>query len=153
VLLSFVPSHVLTQGIQDAFPDPAASPGVEVVTDRTLRREVVGQGAPGTAILVHIKDGIDNLARVHRTVSPATGWWGQEGFQQRPLGLGQIRRIGPPGTHAGSPGIKADGSPPDPSVCHVPSRLSRLFIFSPAFLARCRRALRFRAEMNSAYIR
>src|SRR5262249_38691766 len=36
VLLSFVPSHVLTQGIQDAFPDPAASPGVEVVTDRTL---------------------------------------------------------------------------------------------------------------------
>src|SRR5271166_2368131 len=135
VLLALLPSHLLAQHIQDSFPNPGAAPGVEVVTDRAFRREVVRQGPPSTAVLVHIEDGIDDLAQVDSAVSPAAGCRGQQGSQQRPLGIGQVRRIRlpvGPGTHACSPGIKGHRSPP--SFQDSPSRqqvVQAPYLFAP----------------------
>src|SRR3712207_3262211 len=59
--LALLLSHLLPQGVEDAFPDAGPSPAVEVMPDGAFRGEVVGQGPPGTAVLVDGEDGVDHL--------------------------------------------------------------------------------------------
>src|SRR5262249_43828134 len=57
-------ADLAAQDIVDALPQPPAPPAVEVVADRPLGGEVVGQGAPGTAIVQAIEDGVDDFPQV-----------------------------------------------------------------------------------------
>src|SRR6185437_3324128 len=46
------------------FPGAVAAPGVEVVPHGRPVGKVMGQGAPGTAVAVHIIQGVDHFAQV-----------------------------------------------------------------------------------------
>lgn len=97
ISLALSSPDLLAQRIEDPLSDPKAAPGVEVMPNRAFRREVVGQGPPGTTGLVHVVDGIDDLAQVDEPGTSAAGRRGQQGLHAQPLGYHQIRRIGTPG--------------------------------------------------------
>src|SRR5262249_45340043 len=82
------------QGVQQKVPGAVALPGLEVVVNGSPRREVVRQGAPGTALAGEVEDRIDDFAHVG-LAGPATGA-GQRNppIHEGPLRIGEIAGIG-----------------------------------------------------------
>src|SRR5262249_44415102 len=137
-LLTLSRPDLLAQDVEDPFPGPAAAPGVEVTPDRAFRREVVGRGPPGRAVLVDREGGVDGLARVEGPGWAAPGGRWQEGLQSGPLSLGQVRGIqlaAGPGIHSGSPGIEGDRAAAS-RICRPAASLSSPSNFPPPFLVR-----------------
>src|SRR5262245_55403041 len=52
------------QRVVDPLPEPVAPPPMEVIADRPLRREVMGQGRPRTAGAQDVEDGVEDLPEV-----------------------------------------------------------------------------------------
>ncbi len=76
----------------DGLPD-ALFPSAKSVVDGALCGEVVGKIVPLDAGLVDVNEGIDDLAQWDGGGSSSRRWWGQHGFEQGPLLIGEIARI------------------------------------------------------------
>lgn len=77
----------------DAFPRPVVTPEAEIVVDRLPAREVVWQGAPGTAVAHHVDDGVDDLTPVDRGGTTAGSGLGNLGFDPLPLRVSEVGRV------------------------------------------------------------
>ena len=91
------PARCLTdpnqEGIMNLLPGLLPPPNPEIMVGLLPRWQVVRQETPSAAGAQHIPDGVDDLpARVLGGTSPKFRW-GNQGFQKRPLGISQIRRI------------------------------------------------------------
>src|SRR4051812_50044088 len=83
-----------SEGVVEGRPGAVVTPADEVVVDGPPGREVVGQGPPGAAVAVAVEDGVDDLAEAV-LAWPTEGLGpGEQGLEDRPLGVGQVARIG-----------------------------------------------------------
>ena len=82
------------QGVVDLLPSPVATPLMEVVADRPLGREVVGQGGPGAAGAQDVGDGVEDLAEVGLPRRPGPYGGRQQWLQDRPLLVAEVAGIG-----------------------------------------------------------
>ena len=73
---------------------PSSTRSLEVVVDGPPAGEVAGQGPPGEAVAGPVEDGIDDLAEVGLAGPPQLMGGGARGFEQGPLGIGQVTGIG-----------------------------------------------------------
>src|SRR5262249_30071629 len=91
------PAHLLAQGGIERFPRPVEGPLVEVVADTGPIGKVVGKQAPGAASLLNVQQSVDDFAQVERGRPPRPSIGTEQGRQQLPLRVGQVRRIGTSG--------------------------------------------------------
>src|SRR5438270_1193780 len=82
-----------TQGINDLLPGAVLMPGGEVVVGRTLGHEVMGQVVPLDAGAGLVEQRVDHLTQIDRARTATRFGRRQERFEQRPLGIGEIRTI------------------------------------------------------------
>src|SRR5512135_2734232 len=95
--LGFLPGRLpdpAAQGVMDLLPQSVAAPAMEVVADRPLGWEVMGQGGPGAARAQNVEDGVENLAEVGLPWCPRLhrGW--QQRLQDGPLLVAEVAGIG-----------------------------------------------------------
>jgi hypothetical protein len=88
--------HRIPQPIMDAVDGAIGPPDCEVVVHRRPRWQVTRQLPPGTPRTSHLEDRVDDLptGMSQRSSPPASAplrW--QQRLHQRPLRIGQIRRI------------------------------------------------------------
>ena len=94
----FVPTGLLTylgaQRLVQPQPDAVVPPGSKIAIDTGPLGEVMRQQPPLNAADRDIQHGIDDLAHVQRSMSPARLFWRDEIFEQVPLLVSEIGRIG-----------------------------------------------------------
>jgi hypothetical protein len=77
----------------NAFPSAVQTPSAEVMIDRLVAWDLMGQEPPGTAAAQQIKDPIQDAAEIDRAWAPARfGWW-EQWSQHRPFLVGEIGRV------------------------------------------------------------
>src|SRR5258707_7025065 len=81
------------QGIDDLLPGAVLVPGDEVIPGRPLGNEVVGQVVPLAAGARLVEQGVDHLPQVHDARAAARLGRRQQGLDQFPLGVRQVRTI------------------------------------------------------------
>ena len=87
-----LPDHG-TQCLQNPLPSAVPAPFPEVPPDRAPRGKVVGHYSPGNTATQHVQDAVHHLPQVHGSRMSPERNRGQQGFQQAPLGIGQISGI------------------------------------------------------------
>src|SRR5579872_5581152 len=103
------------QGIDDLLPSAIALPGGEVVPGGALGHEVVGQVVPLAAGACLVEQGVDDLAQVRGAGAASRLRRRQQGFDQLPLGVGQVRMI----RLAHNGGLRASRSVVTPSLLSI----------------------------------
>src|SRR5579864_8965830 len=73
---------------------PALRHAAYVVIDRRPGRVIMREQTPGAATAQHIQDPIEDLAHLHTSGSPSWLGWGDQRFQDGPLGIRKITGIG-----------------------------------------------------------
>ena len=92
-MAAFALPQLLTQGSVDLRPDARLTPSAVVMKDNAIRREVVGQQAPGGAGAQDIEDGVDDFpAGILDRASAGLGRR-QQGFQEPPFGVGEVAGV------------------------------------------------------------
>src|SRR5207302_8545657 len=84
----------LAQGIEDLLPGATGVEPLEVVVDGLPGGEVVGQGAPGAALAGAVEQGVDDPTHVGRAGTTARPGRRNQGFEDGPLGVGEVARVG-----------------------------------------------------------
>ena len=117
-------------------PPERAVPGPEreVVVDRALGRQVLGQSAPLAAGGEDVEDPVQDRAHVHRAPTAAALGRRDEGLDQRPLGIRQVARVAQPaalvslplfrGPHRAPPPCPTSTANPLPWFSNLPDGLS-----------------------------
>src|SRR5271155_479893 len=82
------------QCVQDRLPGAVTLPAFEVIVGRASRAEVVRQVVPLAARAALVEQGVDDLAEIDLPRSPAGLGGRQDGLNQVPLGVRQVRGIG-----------------------------------------------------------
>lgn len=97
-LSSRFPAHALPYRRQYLGPGPVITPLRKIVIHTTLGEQVMGQHLPLAAAAVQIQERIEHLAHIEfpRTASPIIARSRNQGREDRPLRIREIRRIGLP---------------------------------------------------------
>ena len=85
--------HLHTQSVHHALPGSIVTPGSEVVVDRALGQQIMRQQVPLAPGAIEVDDRVDYLSHVHPPRPTSALGRGNERFQNRPLFVGEIRRI------------------------------------------------------------
>ena len=88
---SFAITH--NQMMMQAFPGSVVTEAHEPAAGRLVRREVLGQHAPGDAAAQDEEDGVHQFAHVPRPLPAGFGWRRQQRNECLPFGIGQIAGI------------------------------------------------------------
>lgn len=90
---AFRGANLAAERIDHVLPGAVVAPLGEVVVDGALGEQVVGEHVPLAARPVEVKDGIDDLPHIHFPRPPPMTAGGNHRFEDRPLSIGQVRRI------------------------------------------------------------
>lgn len=83
-----------------------ASPTAEVAEHRALRWQVLGQESPGDATPQNVEDALQDLPPRPQRRPPTRSWFGQQGRNNGPLPIGQIRFVSQAGAALLPPGVR-----------------------------------------------
>src|SRR6266568_4051133 len=86
--------HPFPQGIMNAHPSAVLAPAPVIPPHRPLRGKVVGQEPPGDPAAYEIAEGVDQFAHIGLAVAASGFARGNEGLDNGPLFVGQVRRVG-----------------------------------------------------------
>jgi hypothetical protein len=122
-------ADLLAAVVMQALPSAVLPPGAEGLMRRLLMREMVRHSTPGTAATQDVLEAIDHLTDRVCTGSTASLFWRQEGGQELPLLISQVRRVG-----QALEGHRRRAFPSqDGSDAKVAQRLLYAFLNSPYF--------------------
>ncbi len=89
----FLFAHRDIEFVMDALQRSIPIPQYEIVVDRTLGWEILGQGAPLAARPQYVENAVEHLAHVHVPPSPASASRGDFRLNQHPFAVGEVTRI------------------------------------------------------------
>ncbi len=89
----FLIAHRDIELVMNALQRSIPIPQHEIVMDRTLGWQVLGQGAPLAARPQHVENAVEHLTHVHIPPPPATASRRNFRLDQRPLAVGEVACI------------------------------------------------------------